>query len=107
GREGPTAQISAGFGSMLARLLNLSPEDSRIAVSVGVASGIGAIFRAPLGGAVLGVELLYRDDVEVEALIPSLVASVVGYGVFGSITGGFSPIFGYHNGFDLHNATQL
>jgi len=107
GREGPTAQISASFGSILARSLNLTPADARIAVAAGIASGIGAIFRAPLGGAVLGVELLYRDDVEVEALIPSLVASVVGYGVFGSITGGFSPIFGYHNGFDLQSASQL
>jgi len=107
GREGPTAQISASFGSVLARSMNLTPADARIAVASGIASGIGAIFRAPLGGAVLGVELLYRDDVEVEALIPSLVASVVAYGVFGSITGGFAPIFGYHNGFDLHSATQL
>lgn len=100
GREGPTAQISAGFGSMLARLLNLSPEDSRIAVSVGVASGIGAIFRAPLGGAVLGGELLYRDDVEVEALIPSLVASVVAFAVFGAVEG-YNPIFGAVSGYSF------
>lgn len=107
GREGPTAQISASFGSMLARALNLTPRDSRIAVSAGIASGIAAIFRAPLGGAVLGAELLYRDDVEVEALIPSLVASVVGYAVFGGITGGFSPIFGYHDGFQLTHVREL
>jgi H+/Cl- antiporter ClcA len=107
GREGPTAQISAGFGSILSRALNLTPADSRIAVSAGIASGIAAIFRAPLGGAVLGAELLYRDDVEVEALIPSLVASVVGYAVFGGITGGFSPIFGYHEGFSLQHAADL
>lgn len=56
GREGPTAQISAGFGSLLARRLDLSPQDARIAVTVGVGAGIGAIFRAPLGGAVLGTE---------------------------------------------------
>jgi chloride channel protein, CIC family len=107
GREGPTAQISASFGSILARALNLTPADSRIAVSAGIASGIAAIFRAPLGGAILGAELLYRDDVEVEALIPSLVASVVGYAVFGGITGGFTPIFGYHSGFQLQHAAQL
>ena len=58
GREGPTAQISAGFGSMLARWLDLTPSDARIAVTVGIGSGIGAIFRAPLGGAVLGAEVL-------------------------------------------------
>lgn len=30
GREGPTGQISAGFASLLARELDLSPADSRI-----------------------------------------------------------------------------
>jgi CIC family chloride channel protein len=93
GREGPTAQISAGFGSLLARRLDLSPQDSRIAVAVGVGAGIGAIFRAPLGGAVLGTEILYRDDLEPEALLPSLVASIVGFSVFGAVEG-FTPIFG-------------
>lgn len=96
GREGPTAQISAGFGSVLARVMNLTPADSRICVATGIASGIGAIFRAPLGGALLGVELLYRDDVEIEALIPSVVATAVAYGVFSAVTGGFEPIFGVH-----------
>jgi H+/Cl- antiporter ClcA len=93
GREGPTAQISAGFGSLLARRLQLSPQDARIAVAVGVGSGIGAIFRAPLGGAVLGTEILYRDDLEPEALFPSLVASIVGFSIFGAVQG-FEPIFG-------------
>jgi H+/Cl- antiporter ClcA len=93
GREGPTAQISAGFGSLLARRLQLSPQDARIAVAAGVGSGIGAIFRAPLGGAVLGTEILYRNDLEPEALFPSLVASVVGFSIFGAVEG-FVPIFG-------------
>jgi H+/Cl- antiporter ClcA len=93
GREGPTAQISAGFGSLLARRLDLSPHDARIAVTVGVGAGIGAIFRAPLGGAVLGTEILYRDDLEPDALLPSLVASIVGFSVFGAAEG-FTPIFG-------------
>lgn len=106
GREGPTAQISAGFGSILARALNLSPADARIAVSSGVAAGIASIFRAPLGGAVLGAELPYRDDVEVDALIPSLVASIVGFAVFGSVEG-FSPIFGYHTGYQFEHVGDL
>ena len=53
GREGPTGQISAGFGSLLSRVLELEPADGRIAVATGIGSGIGAIFGAPLGGAVL------------------------------------------------------
>jgi H+/Cl- antiporter ClcA len=93
GREGPTAQISAGFGSLLARRLRLGPQDARIAVAVGVGAGIGAIFRAPLGGAVLGTEILYRDDLEPDALFPSLIGSTVGFSIFGSVEG-FTPIFG-------------
>lgn len=94
GREGPTGQISAGFGSLLARLLDLSPEDARIAVSTGIGSGIGAIFRAPLGGAVLASEIVYREDVDPTVLVPSFVASIVAFAVFSGVEG-FTPVFGY------------
>ena len=106
GREGPTAQISAGFGSYLGRLLDLDARDARIAVAVGMAAGIGAIFRAPLGGAVLGAELLYRDDVESEVLVPSFIATIIAYSIFGSVEG-FSPIFGIQAGFGFNNPAQL
>ncbi|MEP7054317.1 MAG: chloride channel protein [Actinomycetota bacterium] len=106
GREGPTAQISAGFGSLLGRALDLSPEDARIAVAAGIGSGIGAIFRAPLGGAVLGAEILYRDDIEGEAILPSMIASVVGFSVFGAVEG-FTPIFGYVRGYQFDHPLQL
>ena len=106
GREGPTAQISAGFGSYLGRLLDLDARDARIAVAVGMAAGIGAIFRAPLGGAVLGAELLYRDDVESEVLVPSFIATIIAYSIFGSVEG-FSPIFGIQTGFGFNNPAQL
>jgi H+/Cl- antiporter ClcA len=106
GREGPTAQISATFASTLARRLNLTPADARIAVSTGMASGIAAIFRAPLGGALLGAELLFRDDLEAEALLPSLVASIVAFAVFGAVNG-FTPIFGYLSGDQFTHPTQL
>ena len=106
GREGPTGQISAGFGSFLARLFDLSPSDARIAVASGVGSGIGSIFGAPLGGAVLATEIMYRDDFEVEALLPSFIASIVGYVVFGSVEG-FSPLFGYVESYRLTDARQL
>jgi CIC family chloride channel protein len=92
GREGPTAQISAGFGSFLARVLDLPPEDGRIAVSVGVGSGIGAIFGAPLGGAVLAADIIYQDDFEYSALLPGTFASVIAWAIFGSVYG-YRPLF--------------
>jgi CIC family chloride channel protein len=94
GREGPAAQISAGFGSLLARRLNLSDEDGRLAVSIGIGSGIGAIFGAPLGGAVLAASIVYREDFDYKALIPGFITSATAYAVLGSILG-FDPLFGY------------
>jgi H+/Cl- antiporter ClcA len=106
GREGPTGQISAGFGSLLARVLDLEPADGRIAVATGVGSGIGAIFGAPLGGAVLASEILYRDDFEPAALLPCFIASAVSYVVFSSVEG-FSPLFGYVSSYHFTDPVQL
>jgi chloride channel protein, CIC family len=94
GREGPTAQISAGFASLLTRRLHLSDEDGRILVSLGVGAGIGAIFGAPLGGAVLAASIIYREDFEYRTLYPGFVTSATAYAVFGSFLG-FDPMFGY------------
>jgi H+/Cl- antiporter ClcA len=106
GREGPTGQISAGFGSLLARTLDLEPLDGRIAVATGVGSGIGAIFGAPLGGAVLAAEILYRDDFEPAALLPCFIASAVSFVVFGAAEG-YTPLFGYLDSYHFSDPVQL
>jgi len=95
GREGPTAQLAAGIGSAIADMFRLNPQDRRIAVAVGIGAGIGTIFKAPIGGAVLAAEVLYRRDLEPEVIFPAIVASSVGYSIFASIVG-FEPIFGYY-----------
>ena len=88
GREGPIAQIGAGFGSFLATRLKLSRRERRIMLAAGMGAGIGAIFRAPLAGALFSAEVLYKDpDIEPEVLIPSGMASVVAYCTFCSIFG--------------------
>ncbi len=88
GREGPIAQIGAGFGSFVATKLGLSAKDRRILLLAGMAGGIGATFRSPLGGALLAVEVLYRDpEFEHEGLIPSIISSIIAYSLFGAVTG--------------------
>jgi CIC family chloride channel protein len=87
GREGPTMQIGGALGSLVGGLLGLSPRERRILLVAGVAAGISAVFRTPLGAALLAVEVLYRDDFESDALIPAVLASVVSYSVIISIFG--------------------
>jgi CIC family chloride channel protein len=106
GREGPAAQISSGFGSLLGHWLHLDVIDRRIAVAAGIGAGIGAIFRAPLGGALLAAEILYVHDLEVEAIIPALIAGIIGYTIYGAYFG-FTPIFGQHAGLALGSPIQL
>jgi len=88
GKEGPIAQIGAGFGSTLATLLRLSVQDRRILMLAGVAGGIGAIFKAPLGGALFAAEVLYREpDFEHDAVIPGVISSVTAYSVLTAVEG--------------------
>ncbi|HKW04238.1 MAG TPA: chloride channel protein [Nitrososphaerales archaeon] len=95
GREGPTAQIAAGFGSFIGEVFKLSAKDRRIALAAGIGAGIGSIFKSPFGGAILSAEILYKGpDIEAEALIPAFIASPIGYVIFASFTG-FTPVFGY------------
>ena len=106
GREGPTAQMSAGFGSILADWFGLNVQDRWIAVCVGIGAGIGAIFRAPLGGALMAAEVLYIHDLEVEALIPTLMASIIGYSIYGAYYG-YVPIFGDFGRLNFNHPAQL
>jgi CIC family chloride channel protein len=87
GREGPMAQIGAGFGSTFASFLKLSDRDRRIMVICGTAAGIGSIFKAPLGGAIFGIEVLYKSDLETEGLVPAFISSTVAYSIFSSFFG--------------------
>lgn len=83
GREGPIAQIGAGFGSFLGRALKLSPRERRMLLALGMGAGVGAIFRAPLAGALFAAEILYaRSDFESEVILPSIIGCVISYEVF-------------------------
>jgi CIC family chloride channel protein len=84
GREGPIAQIGAGFGSLLATLLHFRIAERRILLAAGMGAGIAAIFRAPLAGTLFAAEILYcSPEFEPEVILPTGLASVVSYCTFG------------------------
>uniref|UniRef100_UPI00404934B5 chloride channel protein n=1 Tax=Desulfobacca sp. TaxID=2067990 RepID=UPI00404934B5 len=83
GKEGPIAQIGAGFGSFLASVLRLHPRGRRLLVLAGAAGGIGAIFHAPLGAALFATEVLYRAaEFEFEAILPCIISAIVASSIF-------------------------
>lgn len=93
GREGPIAQIGAGFGSFLGKQFHMRPSERRILMAAGVGAGIAAIFRAPLAGALFAAEILYRSiDFEAEVIVPAALASTAAYCTFGLVFG-WTPLF--------------
>ena len=93
GAEGPITQIGAVCGTFIARLLRLSPYERRMLLAAGMAAGIGAIFRAPMAGALFASEVLYRGfDLEGDLLIPSMVASTISYMTYACVFG-WQPVF--------------
>jgi CIC family chloride channel protein len=82
GREGPTMQMGGALGSLVGQLLRVTDRERRILLVAGTAAGMAAVFRTPLGAALLAVEVLHRDDFEADALVPSVLSSVVAYSVF-------------------------
>ncbi|MBU4002724.1 MAG: chloride channel protein [Proteobacteria bacterium] len=106
GREGPIAQIGAGFGSFLATKLKLSDRERRIMMAAGIGAGVGSIFRAPLAGALFAAEVLYRDpEFESDVIIPAGISSVVAYCMFCLVFGWGSlfeaPYFHFTNPLEL------
>jgi len=106
GREGPIAQIGAGFGAFLADRLGLNAKSRRVLLAAGLGAGIGSIFRAPLAGALFAAEILYREpEFEYEVVIPAIVTTIVAYSTFGFIFG-FQPLF-RQSSFAFHDPLEL
>jgi CIC family chloride channel protein len=93
GREGPIAQIGAGFGSFVGTLFRLRAAECRILMAAGMGAGVAAIFRAPLAGALFAAEVLYRSaDFEASVIVPASLACTTAYCAFGMVFG-WTPLF--------------
>ena len=87
GMEGASKWLGASIGSGLQTLLNRLGFRSlrwntKTTLLAGGSAGIAAIFRAPLSGAIMGVESPYKHDLAYEALVPALVASATSFWAF-------------------------
>lgn len=78
GREGTAVQMGGSLASLLSRWFRLGPAARRMMLMCGVSAGFGSVFGTPLAGAVFAMEVLVVGRVQYEALVPVLVASIVG-----------------------------
>jgi len=78
GREGTAVQMGGSLADALAHRLRVSPDTRRGMLAAGIAGGFGSVFGTPIAGAVFGLEVVVVGRLGYEALLPALVASVVG-----------------------------
>jgi H+/Cl- antiporter ClcA len=78
GREGTAVQMGASLADAIAHRFGARRSLRRIIIAAGIAGGFGSVFGTPLAGLVFGLEVLAIGRLEYEALVPALVASIVG-----------------------------
>ena len=78
GREGTAVQLGGSLASAFGKAVRLDAPSFRIMLMAGIAAGFGAVFGTPLAGAVFALEVLAVGRIEYAALVPCLVAAVVG-----------------------------
>jgi len=95
GPEAPLVQTTGTLGSRLGRRLGRDRGDIRVLTITGMAAGFTVLFGAPIGAALFALEILHRRGLEYyEALLPALVGSLCGYGIYVLVTGsGLEPVW--------------
>jgi len=92
GLEGPSLLLGGGISSFILQKLKLKPKDIKLLYLCGAAAGFTALFKAPLTGILLALEIPYKRDIEKDAFIPAALSSVSAY-VFSILFFGGESIF--------------
>jgi H+/Cl- antiporter ClcA len=79
GPEGVLTQVCGSMGAWVAEKFG-QPGLTRVLTQAGMGAGFGAFLGAPVGGAILWLEMPHKKGLEYfEALVPTITTSLVGY----------------------------
>ena len=77
GLEAPIVATGSAVGSNISRISDLNYQERTLLIACGAASGIAAVFNAPIAGVIFAVEVLLAETI-VSYFIPLIISSVVG-----------------------------
>ena len=77
GLEAPIVVTGSAIGSNIGRLFHLNTKKRTLLIGCGTAGAISAIFNSPIAGVIFAIEVILAE-VNINAFIPLLIASVAG-----------------------------
>lgn len=92
GPEGPSVEIGANFGVLLAQALRVSQERQRLLLGAGAAAGVAAGFNSPIAGVFFALEVV-MDNTTASASVSVVVLSAVISSFLAQIGLGSQPAF--------------
>lgn len=78
GREGTAVQMGASLADAVAHRVRARPSLRRQLLAAGISGGFGSVFGTPIAGAIFGLEVVCIGRMEYDALLPALIAAIVG-----------------------------
>jgi H+/Cl- antiporter ClcA len=79
GREGTAIQMSGSLTDLVSRrLFPVEAAERRLLLIAAIAGGFGAVFGVPIAGLVFALEVQSIGRIRHDAIVPALVASIVG-----------------------------
>lgn len=78
GREGTAVQMGASLADWVSHRVRVSPAMRLQLLAAGAAGGFGSVFGTPIAGAIFALEFVVVGRLRYVALVPALVASLVG-----------------------------
>jgi H+/Cl- antiporter ClcA len=87
GPEAPLVTTTGTLAAWVARTRNAAVADTRALTIAGMAAAFSVLFGAPLGSALFALEILHRRGLQYhEALVPSIIGGLSGYGMWAVLT---------------------
>ena len=85
GREGAGIQITASVADTIAKPFSPSPETRKLLLITAISAAFGGLFGVPIGGMVFALEVQENGRIRYEAMLPALLAGLVGYKIVESL----------------------
>ena len=79
GREGTAVQMGGAIADQFQKIFNLTNNDRKTLIILGISAGFASVFGTPLTGAIFAIEVLFFSKINYKAIPFSFIVAYVAY----------------------------